>query len=47
LIDVALSSTHGAQEDDLGGMVFGHLGDRDGIFVPIQPNLECARLAHG
>jgi hypothetical protein len=47
VVNVTLAGADGPRVDDLGGMVFGNMGDRDGIFVHIQPNIECARLAHG
>jgi hypothetical protein len=37
----------GAQVDDLGVMVVGYLGHRDGIFVDIQTDGACASVTQG
>jgi hypothetical protein len=47
VIEVDVSGANGAKVDDVGVMIFGNIGHRDGIFVHVQPNLECARLWHG
>ena len=47
VIEVARTGADGAQRDALGVVIFGNIGDRNGILVHIQPHLECARLAQG
>jgi hypothetical protein len=43
LVEVTLPRLDGTEEDDLRGMVLGHIGDRDGLFMDIQSDLERAR----
>jgi hypothetical protein len=47
VIEVTLPGADGAQIDDLGVVICGHIGHRKSIFVHLAPNIACARLAHG
>jgi hypothetical protein len=47
LLDITWSTPNGAEEDDLGVVVFGDLGDGDRVFVDIHAEVERARVGHG
>jgi hypothetical protein len=47
LIDITLAGTNVAKGDDLGVVVLGDIGNGTGLFVDLQPDVECARLWHG
>ncbi len=47
LIEVPLACTNRPERGHLGAMVLSHIGHRDGRFVDIHSNAECARLEHG
>jgi hypothetical protein len=46
-VDVAEAGADGTKEDDFIGRVLGRVGNGDGVFVDIQPNKKCGRMAHG
>jgi hypothetical protein len=47
LVNVTMAGANRAQGDDLGAVVFGHVGDGDRFFMDIQTTRECTRLMHG
>jgi hypothetical protein len=47
LLDIALSTPNGAEEDDLGGVVLGDIGNCERVFVDIHSDVARARLVHG
>jgi hypothetical protein len=47
LINVASPRPNGAKLDDLSLVIFGGIGDCDGVLVDIQTDRERARLWHG
>jgi hypothetical protein len=44
LVEITLACSDGTEEDNLRGMVLGHVGHGDGLFLDIQANRERARL---
>jgi hypothetical protein len=46
-IDIALSRTDVSKGDNLGVRFLGDVGDGNGLFMNISPDVECARLVHG
>jgi hypothetical protein len=46
-IDIALSRPDVPKGDDLGVRFLGDVGDGNGRFMNISPDVECARLVHG
>ena len=47
LSKVAWPRPNGAKIDDLSRVICGDRGDRDGVFVDVQTDIERARLWHG
>jgi hypothetical protein len=47
LINVGVPGADRAAVDDLGAVVFGNRGDRDGLLMDILSDIERARLWHG
>jgi hypothetical protein len=47
VINVGVPGADGAEVDDVGVVVLGHRGDRDGLLMDIQSNAERARVTHG
>ena len=46
-IDIALACADRAQEDHFGLPLLAHRGDRDRLFVDIQPDEKCASVCQG
>jgi hypothetical protein len=42
--EVTLACSDGTEEDNLRGMVLGHVGHGDGLFMDIQADIERVRL---
>jgi hypothetical protein len=47
LIESTLAGAKGAAGGHLGAMILGHLGNRNGLFVNVHADEECARLRQG
>jgi hypothetical protein len=47
VIDVDVSRADGAKGDDVRVMIVRDVSHREGLFVDIHPDGQCARLAHG
>jgi hypothetical protein len=47
LVEVVRARANGAIVNDLGVGFVGHVGDGDGLLMPIQSDIERARLGHG
>jgi hypothetical protein len=47
VINVTLAGADAAEVVDLSIVLFGDIGHRDGLFVDIQTDVECARVTHG
>jgi len=47
LVNVTVAGTNGAEIDDLGVVVFGHISDGNGRFMHIHSDVQRARLGHG
>jgi hypothetical protein len=46
-VDVTLSGTKSPEGDDLGIVIFGDVGHRDRVCMPIHADGKRARLVHG
>jgi hypothetical protein len=47
VIGVGLSGPDSAEVGDLSTVILSDIRDRDGVFMDIKPDVECARLVHG
>jgi len=47
LIDVGLAGRDRTEVEHLGVLRIGNIGDRDGLLMDIQTDVECARVFHG
>jgi hypothetical protein len=47
LINVGVPGANGAEVDDISIVVFGNIGDSDGLLMDIQSDVERVRVTHG
>ena len=47
LVDVGLAGPDGTEVEDLGVLRIGNLGNRNGLLMDIQTDVQCARVFHG
>jgi hypothetical protein len=46
-ISMSTGGPDGTEVEHLGVLRIGEMGDRDGLLMDIQPDVECARVFHG